>query len=990
MKQPIKLLSSLFLSFVLGFVVKAESKILPSISSSDGKTVTTQKMSDVHIASSIKQVAPHVNPSPPVSNAYLLDAGGLRDVEELYLVGALQGIVNRDAPRLFLSGLDHGMCAGSNNVYVNYLEKEKGFKFTRFKSLGEAISTFAAMKRADGVTPLIKGLVKYPTFYLDSVRRKVNTYYNYWIAANFAAQEDLLPVTDNILRSQSNMLSGSEFWLKDNTMRGGWTQMVALLKYSTNGLSVQTRPGGKANRTGYATRTIYLDVDVTPKIEVVVSDLTPGGVWSLRIKTPTTVQTHINYGAVNIPGLTNIRTTGTFIVDLAATGLFSPRAANAQLLISPCDTATTVTVKSIRLLNAKGEDPVVPSFVAEKDVFKGLAIKRDLVKDAPYEQNEEKACEWSLANQRKTCDPSSFGSFFGGSWILKGLDYAISKKVYLFYQDKEPYVKEGYPNLDKILADLKPPGLVFGWLGSESYSCMKMGQYGARYAGGPPENFSFWQWVPLKTPKRPIPLPQVREVKELENKIYLNLSWASSDAVEFTYNLMEGYWEDPNRGKVPMTWGFNTLLSKFVPALVEFYALSATPKDSFWGFTAGYTHASSFSLKNLKLYAEDTRRGLFELGISPAVDIWDNDPNSSPTYEEFSKYSAFPGVKLMSVLPSPRGPETFWLDNGAVVVRNDKRFHGKSQKNGGTTHQSILAGIKEIEAEFPGIDPKFLTINTRVSPTFVKELMGMLPKHVMVVGMPDFIGLAEESGAVVAMPYSDGVGNGDQMKVKFQLHNPSGHTGKPGIVTWTLPAGWTASPKEWNHGPVPLGSNLKQVVTFTPPVGITNGTATFVYQDSRFGWKKEFSLTTYPQSTTFTDCESTEGWTASNGALLTMERDMIKVTPQTTRTRSDYFESGRSVINTGRVTFPLKQIDFSRKPILKITLLDLNGNGTIIGFLNDKGVWKKYAEVGQGTCSVDLATLTKWVGKQDLTLTLDPSTRFGSFVRVRNIKVCYP
>jgi hypothetical protein len=921
--------------------------------------------------------------APSATRAYLLDTGGLRDVEELYLVGTLQGIVNRDAPRLFLSALDHGMCAGANNVYVKYLEKEKGFTFIRLKSLGEAISTFAAMKRADGKTPLIKGLVKYPA--------KMNAYYNYWIAANFAAQEDLLPVTDNILKCQTSMLSGSEFWWKDETMAGGWSPMFSVLKRPpTGGLSVQTRPGVKGNKSGYSNRTVYLDVDVTPKIEVVVSDLTPGGAWSLNFRTPTTVDTPMNSSAVSVPGLTDIHRTGTFVVDLAATGLFNPRAARAQMQIAPVGQDVSVTVKSIRLLNAKGEEPDVPPYAPGKDVFKGLAVKRDLVAPAPYEQNEEKACEWSLANQRKQSAQGAFGSFAGGAWILKGLDYAISKKVYLFYQAKEPFTDGGYPNLDKILADLKPPGVVFGWLGGESYSCMKMGKYGARYAGGPPENFSFWQWVPLKEPGRPVALPQVREVKSLENKIYLNFSWASSDAIEFTYNLMEGYWEDPNRGKVPMTWGFNPLIAKFAPALVEFYAHSATPKDSFWGFTAGYTHSSCFSPQNLKLYAEDTRRGLFELGISPAVDIWDSDGNSSSTYEEFSKSSAFPGVKLMSVLPSVRGPETFWLDNGAVVVRMDSRFHGKSQKNGKTTLQGIVSDIKEIEEQYPGMNPKFLTCNTRVSPTFVKELQGMLPEKVVVVGMPDFIGLAEESGALVAMPYSDGVGSGDSVKAKFQLHNASGQTGKPGKVTWTLPPGWTSSPAEWDHGPVPLGSNLKQVVTFTPPEGTTNGSALIVYQDSRFRWKKDFPLTTYPKAVTVTDCDSTAGWTALKGAAVSMERDMVRITPQTARTRTDYFESGRSVANSGRVTFPLKQIDFSRKPILKITVPDLNGSGTTLGLLNEKGVWKKCAEAGVGTCSIDLATVTKWAGIQDITLTLDPVTLFGSLVRIRNIKVCYP
>ena len=926
------------------------------------------------------------------SQAYLLDTGGLRDVEELYLVGALQGIVNRDAPRLFLSGLDHGMCAGANNVYVKYFEKEKGFTFIRLKSLGDAISTFAVMKRADGVTPLIKGLVKYPTFYVDSAKRsKVGTYYNFWIAANFAAQEDLLPVTDTILKCQTAMLSGSEFWWKDETMGGGWGAMFSVLKRPpAGGLSVQTRAGVKGNKSGYANRTVYLDVDVTPKIEVVVSDLTPGGAWALHIKTPTTVQTPVNCRAVRVPGLTDIRRTGTFIVDLAASGLFNPRAARAELQISPVGQDVSVTVKSIRLLNAKGECPTVAPYAPRKDIFQRLAVKRDLVTSATYEQDEEKACEWSLANQRKQCAPGAFGSFSGGSWILKGLDYAISKKVYLFYQGKEPFTNDGYPNLDKILAALKPPGLVFGWLGGESYSCMKMGEYGARYAGGPPENFSFWQWVPLDKPGRPVPLPQVREVKGLENKIYLNFSWASADAIEFTYNLMEGYWEDPNRGTVPMTWGFNPLIAQYAPALAEFYAHSATPKDSFWGFTAGYTHASCFPSEKLKLYAEETRRGLFELGTSPAVDVWDCDNNCSPTYEELSTSSAFPGVKLMSVLPSVRGPETFWLDNGAVVMRNDKRFHGKSQKNGGTTLQGIVDAIKEIEEQYPGMDPKFLTVNTRVSPTFVKELQSLLPEHVKIVGMPDFIGLAEESGAVVAMPYSDGVGSGDRVKVKFQLHNASGLTGLPGKITWTLPPGWTSSPSEWNHGSVPVGSNLKQVVTFTPPAGLTNGSVSIVYQDSRFRWKKEFSLTTYLKSTTVTDCDSEAGWIASNGASVTMDRDMIKVTPKAVRTRSEYFGSGRGVANTGRVTFPVKQIDFSRKPILKITTPDLNGSGTTIGLLNAKGVWKKCAEIGVGTCSIDVATITQWTGTQDGILTLDPTTRFGSLVRIRSIKVCYP
>jgi hypothetical protein len=706
---------------------------------------------------------------------------------------------------------------------------------------------------------------------------------------------------------------------------------------------------------------------------------------------PTIVNTPENCAAVKVPGLTRINHTGTFVVDLAASGLFNPRSGRATLQITSPVKGVSVTVKSVRLLDATGAEPKTPPYVPQKNIFDGLTVKRDLVTAPPYEADEEKACEWSLANQRKPCDPGAFGSFTGGAWILKGLDFAIAKKIYLFYQAKDPLDKAGYPNLNKILADLKPPGLVYGWLAGESSSCMAMGNYGARYAGSPPQNFSFWQWVPLKKPGKSVPLPQVREVKRLENKIYVNFSWASCDDIRFSYDLMEGYWEDPNRGKVPVTWGFNPLIAQFAPAVVEFYAKTATPKDSFWGFTAGYTHPSCFSPANLKLYAEETRRGLYELGISPAVDVWDSVRYTAPVYEELSRSSATsPGIKLMSLLPGARGPEIYWLDNGTAVVRMDERFHGKSQKNGKVTPESVLASIQEIMAKYPGKDPKFLTINTRASPTMIQTIQSRLPANVQIVGMPDFIGLATESGAVAAVPFSDGVGAGDSLKVSFELHNALGETGGAGKVTWTLPQGWTSSPEEWSHGPVPVGSNLKQVVTFTPPKGTTNGAVSIVYQDSRFRWKKEFFLTTYPKGITISDCQSAEGWTASGDASVGMDRGLIKITPKTGRNRFEYFMD-RQGKPTGRVTLALKQIDFSRKPILKINVPDQNGNGTIIGLINEKSIWKKCAEINEdGTYSIDLATVTKWDGNQDVTLTFDPVTKFGTHVRIRSIKVCYP
>lgn len=955
------------------------------------------------------------------SQAYLLDTSGLEDTGDLYLVGALQGIVNRDAPRLFLTR------GTPDNVYADYLEKEKGFKFTRLKSLPDAIATFAPMKRADGVTPLIKGLVKYPGSYWDAANRKsVNMYYNCAIAANFAAQEDLLPVTEGMLQGKSSMMGGSEFWYKDVSMGGSWHEMFVRLGHSTNGLSVTS---GKAG--GYAGKIVYLDLDVTPKIEVVVSDLTPGAKWTLGVSMGSTINSFENSAGVVIPGLTKEDKTGTFVGDLSATGQFKPRAGRALLKIkvsppdapsvpaatpviaggapaatsakqsaaaatpspkpTPAPTAT-VTVKSIRLLDANGQEPAVAPYSPPKDVFAGLSVKRDLVASPPYEQNEEKGCDWSLANQRTNSMPDAVASYAPGGWILMGLDYTVAKKVFHFYQNKTPFVKEGYPNLDKILGDFKKPGLVFGWLGDEDYACMKLGHYGARYAGGVPENFSFWQWVPLNNPGKPALPPQKREVPKLENKVYVNFSWASADYIQFAYNLMDGYWMDPNRGQVPVTWGFNPLIAGYAPAFVEFYGNTATPKDSFWGFTAGYTHLSGFPADKLQQYSVETSSGLQALGISPAVDVWDCNSSCNTAYEALSLHSpASEGVKLMSVLPGGKGAsETYWLDNGCPVVRLDRGLFSVWGSDKKSTPETIVAAIKAAAAKNPLKGPQFLTCNSRFSPTFLKKVKELLPENIVIVGMPDFIALAQEAGAVTAIPFSDSVGSGDSIKVSFELHNASGTTGGQGKVTWTLPPGWKSSPKVWVHESVPKGGNLKKIVTLTPPAGMTAGTVVIGYKDSRFGWDKEFALTTYPQGATVSDCESTEGWTAKDGAAVSLERGMLKITPKTALSRHDS-RSGTKIDNNGRVTCALKQVDLSRKPILKINIPDQDCSGTKFGVTDETGQYKECRPSVEGkTYFIDLSAATKWTGTKDLTLSIDPAVSHGSYARVRSVKVCYP
>ena len=930
------------------------------------------------------------------TNAYLLDTAGLANTEENYLIGTLQGIVNRDAPRLFLTNVYTNGCDSANNTYVNYLRDHKGFAFTRLNSLNDAVATFSTLKRADGVTPLIKGMVKYQPTYWDNAQGKyIDKYYNYWISANYAAQEDLIAVTPNILNNSTPSLNGSLYWYKD-TMTRVWAQMFTDAAITSDGQAVTPRAdqSNKAALYGcYRSKTVMLDLSVTPKIEVVVSALTPGGMWSLTSKMGSTVNTYENRNGILVPGLTNVTTTGTFTVDLAASGLFNPTVGIATLRICPMTPDTTVTVKSIRFLGANGQDPKTALYSPPKNEFSNLTVTRDLTAFRPYADDEESACTWSLANQRANCHPSWVSHCSNSASFLGALDFAVAKKMYQFYQNKPLFdATNPYPNLDTLLAGLQAPAVVHGWTnGGEDYSCLKLGQYGARY-GITHENSSFWQHVPLDHPGQPVPLPQVREVPALENKTYINFSWASGDAIDLSYSLMVGFWGDPNRGQIPVTWGFNPLLAQYAPAMVEYYAKTATSKDSFWvgPSGAGYTHPGAMSPSQLQLYTEDTRMGIQQLGMSPAVDYWDSGTVFKGVLSAYaSGTSAYSGVRLVTLLPNDANlSETFWLDNGMPVVRMVRELR-LWENNGVSTPEVIAANIQATAAQQPGNGPKFITANSRLSPTVYKAVMDLLPANFVNVGTPDFIGLAEEAGAVAVVPYADAVGSGDSVKMSIELHNVSGATGGAGTVSWALPPGWSSSPAQWTHGAVTQGSNLKQVVSFTPPAGMSTDSAAITFSDSRFTWSKQVVLATYGDGRTVTDCESTSGWISSGSASVAMDGGMLKVTPMQGMTRWEY-RNGTQIANNGRLSFPIGNVDFTRGPVLTINLADSDVPSSAIGVTDSDGNYKQLVSAGYPRIyTVRLATQTGWTGLKNLQLNIDPVKTYGHSISLQAVKLSY-
>ena len=206
---------------------------------------------------------------PGEEQAYLLDSGGMHDPQELTLLGSLQGLVNRERPLLYLNHINW-QSPGASNVFAEFLSKHKGIRFTVLAGLPEAIATFRNLRRADG-TPILRGLVRYEP---DPKRPSLPL-----IAANFAALEDLLPVTEALLSNRTLFLAGQQRWTTTDVNMSGWREMFTSVQSSRLGLRITSfhTDYHSAHLSAYRNRWVELDLDRTPKIEVSVTDVEPGG-----------------------------------------------------------------------------------------------------------------------------------------------------------------------------------------------------------------------------------------------------------------------------------------------------------------------------------------------------------------------------------------------------------------------------------------------------------------------------------------------------------------------------------------------------------------------------------------------------------------------------------------------------------------------------------------------------------------------------------------
>lgn len=122
-------------------------------------------------------------------------------------------------------------------------------------------------------------------------------------------------------------------------------------------------------------------------------------------------------------------------------------------------------------------------------------------------------------------------------------------------------------------------------------------------------NLTFHSGLTYRKPKTP-ERPKARGIEN--DKIYITVSVTDGDNLQYVQQHFRSpqWWEDPNRGSVPIGWSMNPVAAELMPDILEYFQSTATPNDEFFCSTAGIglvtpaLYGKDLYSDNRKLYQE--------------------------------------------------------------------------------------------------------------------------------------------------------------------------------------------------------------------------------------------------------------------------------------------------------------------------------------------------------------------------------------------------
>ncbi len=124
-------------------------------------------------------------------------------------------------------------------------------------------------------------------------------------------------------------------------------------------------------------------------------------------------------------------------------------------------------------------------------------------------------------------------------------------------------------------------------------------------------------WVGVQRASVTMPAPQQAHIAE-PGKTYVSFTMSEGDNLQYMQERFLQLWRDPMRGAIPVGWSIAPVLLQAAPAMLDYYARTATPNDEFIAGPSGigYMYPSDWPREQFATFLEKTGRLMQRLNLT--------------------------------------------------------------------------------------------------------------------------------------------------------------------------------------------------------------------------------------------------------------------------------------------------------------------------------------------------------------------------------------
>ena len=257
------------------------------------------------------------------------------------------------------------------------------------------------------------------------------------------------------------------------------------------------------------------------------------------------------------------------------------------------------------------------------------------------------------------------------NYMVSGLrDFAVQQNIFITYAMDSDYVQRTFR--DKVLSELEPSSIVFGWCQYEIKFTESVSSFGHYVI---PSDHCFNMTILNACETQQISEPKDIDISQLDpEKHYIAIVYSDGDNAQWISNGYQEFHTWQSYGiDTPVTWTFAPLMNEFSPVAVK----KATDNIGNCSFItgpsgAGYARISKMSADKLEAYSDFTAATMLTSGLTTMTLL--DEPLSLPGFLWENKLSYFARYDNINGGILQIDPTRYAGGEGKVYFADDKPF----------------------------------------------------------------------------------------------------------------------------------------------------------------------------------------------------------------------------------------------------------------------------------------------------------------------------